>query len=118
KDPESLPPVAGRPWRRSLGHRERLAHTAKLIVRRQGDRFLGTRFHPHHVPADSNLAHEGDSEDLRAHVGLRASLRVRRVCGRHRLLHARAETWQSNGRKRDPEYPAGHFDYRRVSAFW
>ena len=53
-----------------------------------------------------------------AHVGLPDFFRIRWVCGRHHLLHAGAEIRQSNRGECDPEYPAGHFNHWRVSAFW
>ena len=53
---ERLRTVAGWPRRSALGHGKRMAHPAQRIVRRQSHRFLGARFHPHHVPADLDLA--------------------------------------------------------------
>jgi hypothetical protein len=57
-------------WRCAVGNRKRVAHPAKRIVRRRSNRFLGTRFHPDHVPADFDLAVARNPESARTHMGL------------------------------------------------
>src|SRR6266480_6366740 len=90
-DQRKLRSLAGRPRRRALGDRERMANPTQRAIRCQGNRFLGTRAHPDHVSADSDLALTRDSENPAMYVGLSPLLRIRRLSRRHDLLHVSVE---------------------------
>ena len=109
--------MVGWPWCCALGNRKRVAYPAKRIVRCKSDRFLGTRFHPDHVPADSDLATGRNPESADTHMGLFDFLGVCRFRGGHGLFHAGVEVRQSNSGKRDSEHSAGDLNNRSVRPF-
>ena len=113
----NLRPVVGWPRSCAVGNRKRVAHPTKRIVRSKGNRFLGTRFHPDHVSADSDFAAARNPESAGTHMGLFNFLGVCGFRSGHGLFHTGVEVRQPDGGKRGPEYSARYFNARRVFPF-
>ena len=74
-------------------------------------------FHPHHVPADLDLAIYTEILKSRAHWGylLFSGSPARRLA---HLFTLGVEYGNADGGERDPEYPARYFQPLARSCFW